>query len=97
MNDGDESHLEKINQEDYENILMENPELQRNPEYIKTPAQNTRDFIIKDVSPSVEPLSPSPVEEADNTHPEAASPEHEHKYPSFGIKRLAGHPETNQI
>ena len=40
----DESHLDKIKVEDYEQVLQDNPDLVRHGEFIKEPAHNSRDF-----------------------------------------------------
>ena len=44
---GDESHLEQIKQEDYEEILNNNPDMIRHPDFIREVSNNTRDFFFK--------------------------------------------------
>ena len=59
LRDGDESHLEKIKPSEYEQILQDNPELQRHPALIREKSQNSRDFFTDDErSPVQEVISP---------------------------------------
>ena len=43
---GDDSHLEQIKQDDYEEILKDNPEMIRHPDYVREVSNNTRDFFF---------------------------------------------------
>ena len=54
--ENDKSHLDLINPEDYEQILLDNPGLQRHPEFIKEAAHNTRDFKYKNEEEEEEKL-----------------------------------------
>ena len=45
---GDDSHLEQIQEDKYEQILADNPLLIRHPDYVKEVSHNTRDFIVKE-------------------------------------------------
>ena len=46
---GDESHLELIKEDDYERILIANPDMLRHPEYVREASQSTRDIEFKEI------------------------------------------------
>ena len=54
---GDDSHLEKIEEEKYEQVLADNPLLIRHPDYVKEVTHNTRDFVVKAEDEVEEPVA----------------------------------------
>ena len=46
---GDDSHLELIKEDDYERIVIANPDMLRHPDYVREASHSTRDIAFKEI------------------------------------------------